>query len=97
MQSYNGTIRLFPNWPLERPAAFTTLRAVGAFLVSASCANSQIELVTIYSEAGSTLRIINPWKAGAHVISHAGETTLRDALIEIATKPRETVSLQPAR
>ena len=33
MQSYDGTIRLFPNWPKNKDAAFYDLRAVGAFLV----------------------------------------------------------------
>ena len=29
MQSYTGTIRLFPNWPADQDAAFHSLRAVG--------------------------------------------------------------------
>ena len=36
MQSYDGTIRLFPNWPPEKDAEFHNLRAAGAFLVSAT-------------------------------------------------------------
>ena len=36
LQSSNGTLRLFPAWPLAEPATFKTLRAKGAFLVSAS-------------------------------------------------------------
>jgi len=36
LQSSNGTMRLFPAWPPAEPAAFTTLRAKGAFLVSAA-------------------------------------------------------------
>lgn len=97
MQSYNGTIRLFPNWPLDRPAAFTTLRAVGAFLVSASCANGEISQVEILSEAGSALRMMNPWKAGARVITGAGETVMKGEKIETPTKAGETVFLLPAR
>ena len=31
LQSYDGALRLFPNWPLDRAAEFRTLRAVGAF------------------------------------------------------------------
>ena len=30
MQSYKGTIRLFPNWPMENDAEFNNLRAAGA-------------------------------------------------------------------
>jgi hypothetical protein len=36
LQSVHGTIRLFPAWPADEPASFTTLRAKGAFLVSAA-------------------------------------------------------------
>lgn len=96
MQSYNGTIRLFPNWPLDRAAAFTTLRAVGAFLVSASCANGQVDRVEILSEAGTPLRIVNPWAAGARVISGAGEEIVRGELIEAPTAAGETITLLPA-
>lgn len=96
MQSYNGTIRLFPNWPLDRPAAFSTLRAVGAFLVSASCANGTVEHVRILSEAGSPLRMVNPWKTGARIITGAGETEMRDVLIEVPTRAGETISLVPS-
>jgi len=97
MQSYDGTIRLFPNWPLDRPAAFATLRAVGAFLVSASCANGEVGQVEILSEAGSPLRIVNPWKAGARVITATGETIVRDGLIELPTTAGETIRLLPAK
>ncbi len=97
MQSYDGTIRLFPNWPTERPAAFRTLRAVGAFLVSASCAGGKVEQVEILSEAGSRLRILNPWKSGARVIANSGEQTVEGELIELSSKPGETIRLLPAK
>ncbi|MBI2425600.1 MAG: glycoside hydrolase N-terminal domain-containing protein [Candidatus Hydrogenedentes bacterium] len=96
LQSYNGTIRLFPNWPLERPAAFSTLRAVGAFLVNASCSGGAVERVVILSEVGGTLRVVNPWKTGARVFTPAGEVTNREPLIAIDTLPGETVTLLPS-
>jgi len=36
LRSSNGTLHLFPAWPAEEPASFTTLRAKGGFLVSSS-------------------------------------------------------------
>ncbi len=81
MQSYNGVIRLFPNWPKDRPASFHTLRAVGAFLVSASCANGRVEEVEIISEAGRTLHLVSPWEEGQ--------------IIERQTQPGETIHLTP--
>ncbi len=97
MQSYNGAIRLFPNWPLERPAAFSTLRAAGAFLVSASCADGRVGKVTILSEAGSVLCIHNPWTRGVRLIRDGNESSRQERMIEIPTKPDETIVLLPEK
>lgn len=64
LQGYNGKIRLFPNWPLNKDASFTDLRTVGAFLVSAKLKNSGIQEVNIYSEKGEKLTLVNPWNRG---------------------------------
>ncbi|WP_161601446.1 glycosyl hydrolase family 95 catalytic domain-containing protein [Paenibacillus luteus] len=61
MQSYNGVIRLFPNWSLREPSEFTTLRAVGGFLVSAAASEGEVEWLEISSEAGAKLSLYNPW------------------------------------
>ena len=42
MQSYTGTINLFPNWPMDKDAEFRNLRAAGAFLVSASLKSGKV-------------------------------------------------------
>jgi hypothetical protein len=63
LQSVGGVIRLFPNWPAGRPAQFQTLRAVGGFLVSAATGIGGVEWVDVRSEAGETLRFLNPWTA----------------------------------
>ena len=62
MQSYNDTIRFFPNWPLEKDAEFQNLRAVGAFLVSAVLKEGEVVKIEILSEAGSDLKMILPWE-----------------------------------
>lgn len=64
LQSYTGTLRLFPNWPLTKAAEFESLRAVGGFLVSAACADGRVQWIRIVSEAGETLSIHSPWKPG---------------------------------
>jgi hypothetical protein len=61
LQSWDGVIRLFPNWPPGVAAEFSTLRAVGAFLVSAATSGDGVQWVEITSEAGGDLRLINPW------------------------------------
>jgi len=62
LQSYTGTIRLFPNTRNLGRARFRNLRAVGAFLVSAAWdGKSVISPVTLFSEKGATARIADPW------------------------------------
>jgi len=50
LRSHDGVMRLFPCWPREMDATFGTLRAVGAFLVSAELKNGLISSVSISSE-----------------------------------------------
>lgn len=66
LQSAPGTpagesvIRLFDAWPDEWDAQFT-LRARGAFIVSATRRGGRTEAVEIRSEAGGICRLRNPW------------------------------------
>lgn len=52
MQSYEGTIRIFPCWDKKMSASFENLRADGAFLVSAELKNEQISSFKIKSLNG---------------------------------------------
>ncbi|WP_405109152.1 glycoside hydrolase N-terminal domain-containing protein [Paenibacillus sp. FSL K6-1217] len=65
LQSYNGAVRLFPNWPSHQQAEFRTLRAVGGFLVSAAIEAGEVQWIEITSEAGGPLSFYIPWEAGA--------------------------------
>jgi alpha-L-fucosidase 2 len=65
MQSYTGTIRLFPNTRNLGPARFRNLRAAGAFLVSASFDGKSVSQVSLLSEKGKDVRLANPWKRSA--------------------------------
>jgi alpha-L-fucosidase 2 len=78
-------------------AAFRTLRAVGAFLVSAACSGGQVEQVEILSEAGATLRLLMPWKEGARLVSSSGERNVEGEVLELATSSGETVRLLPPK
>jgi len=58
LQSYDGVIRAFPAVPRSwTEAAFWSLRAEGAFLVSAVRRNSRTVFVHIVSEAGGPCRV----------------------------------------
>jgi hypothetical protein len=68
MQSYNGVISLYPNWDKNTDAAFTTLRAAGAFLVSSSVSKGTVSDLSILSEKGSLCKLKNPWGKDAKVL-----------------------------
>jgi alpha-L-fucosidase 2 len=95
MQSYNGTIRFFPNWPGDKNAEFHHLRAAGAFLVSAVLKNGKVREIHIVSEAGSPLKMILPWDTGGMMKSNAGKTRLHSAKVEISTVKGELLSFYP--
>ena len=61
LQSYAGTIRLFPNTLNLGPASFENLRAVGAFLVSAAYDGRLVIRFEVFSEKGMKLVFVNPW------------------------------------
>jgi alpha-L-fucosidase 2 len=94
MQSYNGIIRFFPNWPLDKRAEFCTLRAVGGFLVSAKAEAGMVQWIEIYSEAGSPLRVYNPW-GKARCIRSRGEETLTGDILTLETEIGERIQLIP--
>jgi alpha-L-fucosidase 2 len=95
MQSYDGTIRLFPNWSPDRNVVFHDLRAAGAFLVSAELKGGKVKMVTITSEAGSKLRIDIPWKNGAVIERETGRVRLDGNVYETGTSKGEKIVLIP--
>ncbi|MHC4561749.1 MAG: glycosyl hydrolase family 95 catalytic domain-containing protein [Planctomycetota bacterium] len=72
LQSWDGAIRLFADWPRNIDASFTTFRAEGAFLVSASLNSGEVDCVTIGSERGRPCCVASPWDSGCRVIDEAG-------------------------
>jgi alpha-L-fucosidase 2 len=62
IQSHTGTIRIFPAIPESwKNASFRTLRAEGAFLVSASRRHGRVESIEILAEAEGPCRLENPF------------------------------------
>lgn len=85
LQSYEGVVRLFPDWTRTKDASFKSLRADGAFLITASIKNGEIN-AEIYSEKGETLVLENPYsdrsctvetKNGSQTIPASGRITLK--------------------
>ena len=97
LQSYNGTLRLFPNWPAGKTAEFRTLRAAGAFLVSARFDGRQVLWIEIQSEKGEHLKLLLPWKSGALCIRKDKTEAIAAPLFETATSKGEILLLKPKR
>lgn len=96
LQSYNGTLRLFPNWPDNKRAEFRTLRAVGGFLVSAVMESGKVEWIEVTSEAGSPLRMYNCWEGAVNCMRSNGEQLLDGDILELSTVKGETLRFTPA-
>jgi hypothetical protein len=74
LQSYGGVLRVFPCWPAEVAAGFTTFRAEGAFLVSASWKDGRVTALEILSEKGGPCRVVAPWSEGLRVETVSAES-----------------------
>ncbi|SEC80684.1 Glycosyl hydrolase family 65, N-terminal domain [Paenibacillus sp. GP183] len=97
MQSYNGILRFFPNWSTEKYTEFSTLRAVGGFLVSAAAYQGDVLWIDIFSEAGSRLQIYSPWENDVKCIHSSGEELLRGNIIMVDTVKGENIRLLRAQ
>lgn len=86
--SYEGTIRLFWNWPLKRDASFYNLRQHGAFLVSAEIAAGVVTRVVVLSEKGRKCRLQNPWPGWPQQVEHQDGSTqvLRGKVVAFLTE-----------
>lgn len=61
LQSWDGTLRVFPATPAEWPTAFS-LRAAGGFIVSSEKGTEgPAKYLLIASELGNTCQLANPW------------------------------------
>jgi len=97
MSSWDGVIRVFPAWPLELKAEFEDLRAAGAFLVDAACAEGAVGYVRLRSEKRGVVAIEAPW-AEFTVCDGAGAPVrfdLRDGIVRFATEAGGQYILRP--
>ncbi|HEX4168895.1 MAG TPA: hypothetical protein VHZ55_25810 [Bryobacteraceae bacterium] len=92
LQSYSGTLRVFPNTTNLGPARFKNLRAAGAFLVSAGWDGKTVSPVQIVSERGGAVRVVNPWIDGEVRVTSVRDNAKvtvrrRDLVVEFDTRP----------
>ena len=96
MQSYTGVIRLFPNWDHNKDAGFSTLRAMGAFLVSSKMSQGEVDFADIFSETDNECKVMNPWGSEAvKIIRDKGKIEMtKENIIVIKMKSGERVKLK---
>lgn len=75
LQSHTGTVRVFPAIPADwKNVSFENLRAMGAFLVSATRKDGKVVSLSIYSEKGGPLNVVSPENGQTlHYDTKAGE------------------------
>jgi hypothetical protein len=100
MQSYTGTIYLFPNTKNLGPARFQNLRAAGAFLVSAAHDGQNVREVVIFSEKGKKARLAQPWGSKEVWVTHISdgrEVSVRreNDILMFETEPNESYRIAP--
>jgi hypothetical protein len=98
MQSQEGVIRFFPCWPTNLDGRFGTLRAYGAFLVSAQQHNGLVAGVHITSEKGQPCTVQNPWPGQSVAVTRNGllGEVVSGARFTLPTSANETLDLAPA-
>jgi len=97
MQSFSGTIRLFPDWPKDQDASFHDLRAYGAFLVTSSHTKGRVAETTIVSEKGRECSLENPWPGKSITLYRNGRKaeTLSGSKITFHTTSGESIVIRP--
>jgi alpha-L-fucosidase 2 len=101
MQSYAGCIRVFPNTHNLGPARFENLRAVGAFLISATYDGAKVTHLSLHSEKGRTAKLVSPWGvSGLRVIRSSDhgqvQVALKADVVSFDTRADETYLITPA-
>lgn len=95
IQSHAGFLEIFPAIPTNwENVSFQTLRAEGAFLVSAKKENGKLKSLKIESEKGGILKVKYPY--GKYEHKKMGKVKVRDldnGFIEIEFSPDSTIEL----
>ncbi len=98
LQSFQGRVRVFANWPAGMDARFGDLRAFGAFLVSSDVRAGAVQYVRILSERGQPLTLVNPWPSATTLrLWRDGKDagTLTGTELSIPTSAGEVLHLAP--
>src|SRR5204862_3153468 len=94
--SVGNVFRLFQGFNKEQHAAFTNIRAWGAFLISAQLKNGVVSAFKIMSEKGKPCTIVNPWPGKTIQVIRNGKVAerLSGERFIIETKVNESVEIK---
>ena len=79
---------------LWKDVSFDKLRAIGAFVVSASLENGDVSLVKVVSEKGGLLRLVNPFKGKFRIAGKKKKITEKNGVLELKTRAGEEITLE---
>jgi hypothetical protein len=98
LQSFQGTIRVFPDWPSSDNARFANLRAYGGFLVASGLASGSVEYVAVTSEMGNSFTLTNPWGQAQVAVYRNGKSApaLSGSTLTVSTCPGDVIILAPS-
>jgi alpha-L-fucosidase 2 len=97
LQSFQGKLRVFADWPADVDARFGDLRAYGAFLVSSDVRSNVVQYVRIVSEAAGSFSLVNPWPASTlHAYRNGADAgTLAGAEVSMPTSAGDVILVGP--
>jgi len=97
LQSHKGFIEVFPALPADwKNVSFKTLRAEGAFLVSAKKENAVVTEVKIKAEAGGVLRLKLPFSIWIAEGVDRNIINVKDGIAELKTSRGKTIVFRNA-
>jgi hypothetical protein len=90
---HKNVVRIFPVWDRTQDASFYQIRVEGAFIVSSTLKDGEVTELSIYSEKGRPLCLLNPWKNKPVNVSEwidnkqVNNKEYSDKYINLKTKP----------
>lgn len=91
LQSYDGIIRIFPNWDKTISCHFKNLCADGAFLISAKFENGEVKDIEIFSKNGGKATLKNPYDKC--ILSNNPSKIFNQELIEINMEKNQLIKV----
>ncbi len=91
LQSYDGIIRIFPNWDKTISCHFKNLCADGAFLISAKFENGEVKDIEIFSKNGGKAILKNPYDKC--ILSNNPSKIFNQELIEINMEKNQLIKV----